>query len=190
MTNILRVGIIGAECTGKTTLAEHLTSHYSKDYPCGFVHEELRQFVEEEKRTPHKHEQLMIVKRQIALEEQVSQKLIEEHKNPPFIILFCDTTPLLTAIYSEVIFGTTDPDIQTIAQSHTYDLNLFTQIDFPWTADGLQRDGPLAQTKTHFRILAKLEAMNIPFETISGNKTQRLAQAQQLLKQRLYKLQN
>ena len=97
-----------------------------------------------------------------------------EHQDAEFILLFCDTTPLLTSIYSEIIFGTADATVKKIAQDHSYDLTLFTQIDFPWKSDGIMRDSPLAQAKVHYRIQAKLDSLKLPYEIISGDQYQRL----------------
>jgi len=134
MSHIIKVAIIGAECTGKTTLAQNLTALYRTKYPAAFVPEALRLFVENQKRTPKAEEQALIALEQKNLEKELASKLILEHENPELVFLFCDTTPLLTGIYSEVVFGATDQGVKKIAQNHDYDLTLFTQIDFPWKA--------------------------------------------------------
>ena len=174
MSHIIKVAIIGAECTGKTTLAQNLTALYRTKYPAAFVPEALRLFVENQKRTPKAEEQALIALEQKNLEKELASKLILEHENPELVFLFCDTTPLLTGIYSEVVFGATDQGVKKIAQNHDYDLTLFTQIDFPWKSDGIQRDGPLAQAKVHYRIQAKLDSLKIPYRIVSGDVQKRL----------------
>lgn len=49
MSHVFKIAIIGAECTGKTTLANDLTEAFKKEYPCAFVPEYLRTFVDQEK---------------------------------------------------------------------------------------------------------------------------------------------
>jgi nicotinamide riboside kinase len=84
----------------------------------------------------------------------------------------------MTCIYSEVVFGGTYPELFKIAQAHDYDLTIFTQNDFPWQEDGLQRDGPVVQTKVHFRVKARLEELKIPYESAFGHAEQRLKKTQ------------
>ncbi len=178
MTDILRIAFVGAECSGKTSLAQSLADTFSKEYPSAYVPEYLRLFVDQETRTPRPDEQVGIAMKQQSLERTLANDLIKQHSNPEFVLLFCDTTPLMTCIYSEVIFGGTNPELFKIAQSHDYDLTIFTQIDFPWQEDGLQRDGPVAQTKVHFRVKARLEELQIPYQSAFGDPILRLQKTQ------------
>jgi nicotinamide riboside kinase len=178
MTDILRIAFIGAECSGKTSLAQSLADAFSKEYPAAYVPEYLRLFVDQENRTPRPDEQLGIAQEQQSLERALANDLIKQHSNPEFVLLFCDTTPLMTCIYSEVVFGNMDQELFRMAQAHNYDLTIFTQADFPWQEDGLQRDGPVAQTKVHFRVKARLEELKIPYESAFGHPEQRLKKTQ------------
>lgn len=169
MTDVLRIAIVGAECSGKTSLAQSLADVFSKEYPSAYVPEYLRLFVDQENRTPRTDEQVGIALEQQSLERTLANDLIKQHSTPDFVLLFCDTTPLMTCIYSEVVFGGTNPELIKMAQGHDYDLTIFTQIDFPWQEDGLQRDGPVAQTKVHFRVKARLEELQIPYQSAFGD---------------------
>ena len=177
MSDILRIAIIGAECSGKTSLAQSLADAFSKEYPSAYVPEYLRLFVDQENRIPRPDEQVGIAQKQQSLERTLANDLIKQHSNPEFVLLFCDTTPLMTCIYSEVVFGVMDPELFRMAQAHDYDLTIFTQADFPWQEDGLQRDGPVAQTKVHFRVKARLEELKIPYESAFGHPEERLKKA-------------
>ena len=178
MTKILRIAFVGAECSGKTSLAQSLTDVFSKEYPSAYVPEYLRLFVDQENRTPRPDEQVGIAQEQQSLERTLANDLIKQHTNPEFVLLFCDTTPLMTCIYSEVVFGGTNPDLFKLAKAHDYDLTIFTQNDFPWQEDGLQRDGPVAQTKVHFRVKARLEELQIPYQSAFGDPGLRLQKTQ------------
>jgi nicotinamide riboside kinase len=178
MTTILRIAIVGAECSGKTSLAQSLANAFSKEYPSAYVPEYLRLFVDQENRTPRPDEQVGIAQEQQSLERSLANDLIKQHSNPEFVLLFCDTTPLMTCIYSEVVFGSTNPELIEMAQAHDYDLTIFTQIDFPWQEDGLQRDGPVAQAKVHFRVKARLEELHIPYQSAFGHQELRLKKTQ------------
>lgn len=174
MSHVIKIAFLGAECTGKTTLAQKLTEVYKKQYPSAFVPEVVRLFVEENNRTPKEEEQVAIAQRQKQLESELAAQLIQDHQDAEFVFLFCDTTPLLTGIYSEVVFGSPDAAVNKFAQDHDYDLTLFTQIDFPWKSDGIMRDSPLAQAKVHYRIQARLDKLQIPYEIISGDLNKRV----------------
>jgi nicotinamide riboside kinase len=187
MTDILRIAFIGAECSGKTSLAQSLANAFSKEYPSAYVPECLRLFVDQENRTPRSDEQVGIARKQQSLEQTLANDLVKQHSNPEFVLLFCDTTPLMTCIYSEVVFGGTDPELFGMAQAHDYDLTIFTQIDFPWQEEGLQRDGPVAQTKVHFRVKARLEELKIPYESAFGDSELRLKKTQDYIRALLVK---
>ena len=77
MSHILKIAIIGAECTGKTTLAKDLTEAFKKDYPSAFVPEYLRTFVDQEKRTPKSEEQINIALTQKEAEKNTAKELID-----------------------------------------------------------------------------------------------------------------
>src|SRR5450759_3705376 len=89
--------IIGAECTGKTTLARSLAAHFD----CPWVPEQLRVFCDTHARTPRRDEQAQLLQAQHAGE--LAAQLSAAQQNKPFV--FCDTAPLLTAIYSDYIFA-------------------------------------------------------------------------------------
>lgn len=182
MTDILRIAFVGAECSGKSTLAQSLADAFSKEYPSAYVPEYLRLFVDQENRTPRPDEQVGIAMEQQSLERSLANDLIKQHSHPDFVLLFCDTTPLMTCIYSEVVFGGSNPELLKIAQAHDYDLTIFTQNDFPWQEDGLQRDGPVAQTKVHFRVKARLEELQIPYQSAFGDKELRLQKTQDIVR--------
>ncbi len=188
MSQIIRVAIVGAECSGKTSLANDLAKAFSPEMPSAYVPEYLRMFVDLENRTPRAEEQLNIALKQLSLEQSIAQELITQHHDPEFVLLFCDTTPLMTCIYSEVVFGGSHPELNLLAKNHDYDLTLMTQIDFPWQEDGLQRDGPIAQTKVHFRVKTRLDELNIPYIQVSGTPSLRLSKTQNTVRSLLEKL--
>jgi nicotinamide riboside kinase len=162
--------IIGAECTGKTTLAQALTTRMSGLW----VPEYLRHFTEEQGRTPNRHEQLAI------LQEQVDQETaaLEIARQQPCSWVFCDTAPLLTAIYSDCVFA----DASLYPQAHglhaRYALTLLMEPDIPWVADGLQRDGVSQRAAVHARIEKALTERSWPFVRIAGSKEQGLLTAE------------
>jgi nicotinamide riboside kinase len=124
-------------------------------------------------------EQILIAREQKALEARLEQSLQNSSKDSDYALLFCDTTPLLTSIYSRVIFGKADSLVDQIAEEHDYDLTLLTQIDLPWVSDGVQRDGPKTQTAVHEMLQMRLKELQIPYQMITGSFEQRALQAQE-----------
>jgi hypothetical protein len=53
----------------------------------------------------------------------------------------------------------------------------------------MQRDGPVAQTKVHYRLKARLDELKIPYETISGIPLERVKKTQKIIRSLLQKLQ-
>lgn len=144
----LLIGIMGAECTGKTTLAQALAQHFGGLW----VPEHLRQFCAAHARTPKAGEQAAIMQAQLALEAQALALAREEGRG----YVFCDTTALLSAIYSEFHFA--DPSLYGRARAlqARYALTLALAPDLPWVADGVQRDGAPARAGIHALIEREL----------------------------------
>jgi len=165
----LLICLIGAECTGKTSLAQALASQVGGLW----VPEYLRAFCEQRGRTPQRQEQLHILQEQLRLED-AAMATAREHKHS---LVFCDTAPLLTAIYSEQVFGDDSLYPQARALHARYALTLHLQPDIQWVADGVQRDGADARQRVHALIERELVACDFPFVRISGSAEQRLAVA-------------
>ncbi len=167
-SNLLRVAILGAESTGKSTLAAALAVRYATLW----VPEYLREFVDTHQRTPREDEQLSIAATQ--LEREATAAATAER------FLFCDTTPLMTALYSRFYWGRVDERLDALAQRR-YDLTIVTAPDSPWEADGLQRESEAVRRTVHEQLLAQLELRAIPFTLVVGDLPQRLRQADAVL---------
>jgi nicotinamide riboside kinase len=153
--------LIGAECTGKTTLAQYLAQEF-----CGlWVPERLRLFCDDQGRTPFQHEQTQILEQQARDE----MKALEEatHQNKDYV--FCDTAPLLTAVYSEFVFGDTSLYPRARELHTRYAMTLVLEPDLPWIADGLQRDGAHVQRPIHERILQELNQIGSLLYPVAGS---------------------
>lgn len=161
--------LIGAECSGKSTLAKALADHFSGLW----VPEHLRWFCDLHGRTPLASEQALIMRAQFEQEEQVAA--VAEQTSRPYV--FCDGTPLLTAIYSDFYFADRSLFEQAQAWHMRYALTLFLQPDLPWVPDGRQRDGSPARAAIHTRVRQALEAMRCPRIEVSGTGDSRLQAA-------------
>jgi nicotinamide riboside kinase len=127
------IAILGAESTGKTTLAHTLAARLaSQGLRTQVVAEYLREFCDTHARTPRIDEQVGIAQeqtRRIALAARSCD------------LVFADTTALMTAVYSDYVFCDASLYREACAQHAVCAFTLVTGLDLPWQADGLQRDG-------------------------------------------------
>lgn len=124
------VALIGAECTGKSTLAWALSETLR-----GFVvSEALREFVDWHRRPPRQDEQLGIFRRQLGRERRARQLGVSW--------AIYDPAAAMTAVYSQAYFG--DSSLLAMARAHLEDADrvLWCRPDLPWVPDAGQRDGP------------------------------------------------
>ena len=166
MSNVNRIAILGAESSGKSLLAEALAMRYETLW----VPEYLREFVDTEQRVPREDEQILIAITQVQRENE----LLKRANN----WLFCDTTPLMTAIYSRHYFIQADAALAQLEQSHSYDFTLVTAPDFPWSADGLQRESAIVRQRVHEELLTVLDDREIPFLLVEGSLQHRIEQVE------------
>lgn len=169
---IQRVVILGAESTGKSTLAAALAMHYQTIW----VPEYLREFVELRQRTPWAEEQLPIAITQC---ERETESEARAHR-----FLFCDTSPLMTAVYSEYYFGQADAELNALASRHDYAATIVTAPTTPWMPDGLQRESDAVRQQIHARLVRKLDDGDIAYLLVNGDTQQRIAQVEAYLAQR------
>ena len=171
MAEALGIAIVGAECSGKTSLAIALAQRLADDLGCrvACVGEHLRDWCDEQGRTPLQHEQTAIM----AAQHQRISAAAASHD-----IVVCDTTALMTAVYSLQVFGDASL-MDDAAQLHRNGatLTLLTALDLPWVADGLQRDGAHVQAPVDAALRDLMQAQGIGFSVIAGQGEKRLAQA-------------
>jgi NadR type nicotinamide-nucleotide adenylyltransferase len=161
----LRVAILGPESSGKSTLAETLAMRHQTLW----VPEYLREFVDTEGRVPVATDQFHIAATQRDREDAAAPRANK--------YLFCDTAPLMTAIYSRHYFGGIDDQLAPLADRHpqNYAMTLVASPDIPWVADGLQRDSEEVTAIIYRMLLDELAARGIPYLLVSGELDQRLS---------------
>ncbi len=156
----LVVAIVGAESTGKTALARGLHDVLSSDgLSVAWVTEALREFCDDAGRTPLPHEQRGIAQTQ-------TRRIAEAASHHELVI--ADTTALMTAVYSDFIFGDTTLYAEAEADHRACALTLLTALDLPWVADGLQRDGPQVRAPVDALVRAALQRSGAAHAVIGG----------------------
>lgn len=167
----LRVAILGTASSGKSTLAAALAQHYHT----AWVPEYLREFVDTQQRVPVAQDQIHIARTQRAREDATAATA------RPY--LFCDTTPLMTAVYSRHYFGGIDDELAQLAARHQQDyaVTLVTAADIPWVADGLQRESQQVSVTIDRLLTEELSRRAIPYLLVTGTPAQRLEQVRRCL---------
>jgi len=167
----LKVAIVGAESTGKSQLAHALASALAQEFGlrCVVVDEWLRDWCQQQGRTPRADEQMGI-----AVEHA---RRIAAAAGPGVDVVLCDTTPLMVSVYSDLLFD--DRGLEPVARAcqQAMDMTLLTSLDLPWVADGLQRDGPHVRAPVDARVRARLNEWQTAWSLVSGTGPARVASA-------------
>ncbi len=163
-----RIALLGAESTGKTTLAEDMARVFNgRGWRCLLIREYLREWCDTQGRTPQRHEQIEIARTQ--------QQRIDQATAADWLI--ADSTPLLTALYSELLYGDSSLLPFALASLRQFDFILLTATDLPWRADGIQRSSPEQRDRFDTRLRETLNAANHSYRVVYGCGKERLKHA-------------
>ena len=163
-----KLALLGAESTGKTHLAQALAAHArGLGHSVTVVPEYLREWCDQQGRTPRADEQ-------VAIATEHARRIDEAQ---PSDWLVADTTPLMVAVYSDLLFNDTSLYPMALAQLHGFDHILVTGQDVPWAADGLQRDGPQVRGPVDQKLRAALDSQGLRYQVVYGLGPQRLTAA-------------
>jgi HTH-type transcriptional regulator, transcriptional repressor of NAD biosynthesis genes len=167
MSEPTRVVIIGAESTGKTTLAIALAEHYRTTWvpEFGRLYTEARRPRGELWRSD---EFTFIAAEQARMEDALARLANG--------VMICDTDPFATAIWHERYLGAPSQAVQAVAATRRYELYVLTDVDTPFVPDEI-RDGERIRQWMHNRFRDELSQMRTPFIVVSGPHEQRLAAA-------------
>jgi HTH-type transcriptional regulator, transcriptional repressor of NAD biosynthesis genes len=164
-----RVCLIGAESTGKTTLAAALAEHYRTlwvpEYGAPYHHvgrgDPHREWTSEE----FTH---------IARIREWLEEFLAGYANR---VLFCDTDTFVTAVFHEVYLGRPSAELEEEARESKYALYLLCDVDTPFHRDhwGLRRQD--ARRAMHERYLEYLRSGGSPWLELKGSPEERKAAA-------------
>jgi nicotinamide riboside kinase len=181
MNGALVIAIVGAESTGKTALASALAVRVASEtgLGCTWVPEHLRAWCDATGRTPRPDEQAAIAEAQ----RDAIEAAAVEHA-----VVLADTTPLMTAVYSRLLFADDTLTQDAAAWHRRCALTLLTALDLPWVADGLQRDGPQVRTPVDAEVRQLLTVHRLRWALVSGAGEERVGNALDALAPLLRKL--
>jgi HTH-type transcriptional repressor of NAD biosynthesis genes len=160
---VRRVAVIGGESTGKTTLAAALAAKLGTCW----VPEYGRELWQRRDGKLCFDDMLAIGCEQVAREE----RSVSDADG----WLICDTTPMVTAFYSDALFGRVDPELVELSKRR-YDHVFLCAADFPFVQDGTRRDAAFRESQTAW-YLQKVESEDVPHSILEGSVMVRADQA-------------
>lgn len=119
---VCRVAILGAESTGKSTLAQALAAKYRTEY----VAEYGREYYEKHNGVSHVDKLTQIGITQLRLEHAAAFNA----RN----YLFCDTSVLTTKMYAQLVFKHVPAELAALSHDY-YDVMILCSPDFPLVQD-------------------------------------------------------
>jgi NadR type nicotinamide-nucleotide adenylyltransferase len=161
---VKRVCVFGPESTGKTTLARRLAEHFGT----AWVPEYARTLLEAQQGRLEPADLPRIVRGQVASEDALARNARK--------VLVCDTDPLTTLVWSEVLYGAVDPYVGEQAEKRSYNLYLLLDVDVPWVGDVVRY---LPEDRRGFfeRCQEALESRGRRYVSLSGGWDERFARA-------------
>ena len=167
--SIIKIALLGAESTGKTTLCEGL----AKRFNTVFVPEYARLFLEKKKLSAlHQEDLMQIAEGQLELEKKY---LPHAHT-----FLFCDTALITIKIWSRLEFGSISTELENLSEASRFDFFLLTDNSVPWKKDELRQNKfpreLIMEMNRHEILLSKT-----PFAIVRGMDEKRLTEAADLV---------
>ena len=157
-----RIGLLGGESSGKTTLAAALGQRLQTHWAAEFGREHW-----EAKAGALDYDDLLhIAQVQVQREEALAATADRW--------LVCDTTPLTTLLYCQDMFGRAEPALHALADRPYAHLFLCAP-DFPFVQDGTRRDAVFRQAQ-HDAYVRWLSMQQRPFTLLTGSLQQRIEQ--------------
>lgn len=160
---MIKVGIVGPESTGKTSLAKALAEEYNEPW----VPEYAREYLTNLDRPYVQTDLLEIAKGQVNAVRAARPKARR--------LLFIDTEMNVMRVWSEYKYGTCDPGLLQQWQMNVCDVLLLTHYDVPYEDDPL-RENPENRAELFKMYHELLQEQGLPFLIVKGTHEERLRQ--------------
>ena len=145
-----RVGIIGPECTGKSTLARYLANRYHGV----LVPEYAREYMENLNR-PYTVEDV----------ETIARHQIEHLQKLKDGLYFFDTELIITKVWFEHKYGSCPAWLEQAIHDYPMDVYLLTYPDIEWKPDPV-RENPDIRLELFDRYESEIQKLDIPYYII------------------------
>ncbi len=153
---MMRIGIIGPESTGKTTLAKELAEKYHGTY----VPEYAREYVERKGTTDVTYDELC----------EIARHQIEELDQQPDGLYLFDTELLITKVWFDYAFGHWPEWLDEAIKRFPMDVYVILYPDIPWVPDKARSNGSDAIRLELFdRYKKEVEALGIEYYLVKHN---------------------
>jgi NadR type nicotinamide-nucleotide adenylyltransferase len=170
---VRRVVLVGAESTGKTTLAELL----AKQFETVWVAEYGREYSEQKMAgydingplPPWSSDEFVAIAKEQQRRESQAARTAKK-------VLICDTNAFATGLWHERYMGARCPDVDAIGARDKVDLYLLGETEIPFVQDGV-RDGERIREWMHGRFVEELSKLTVPTIRLRGSRDSRLAEA-------------
>jgi HTH-type transcriptional regulator, transcriptional repressor of NAD biosynthesis genes len=163
---VKRVCLLGAESTGKTTLAEELAAAFGS-----LVNPEYGRPYTEVGRDPAAP-WTSAEFAHIAHIHCWYEDFLAEYADR---VLFCDTDAFTTAVFHEVYLGAPATGFDDLV-ARSYDLFVVCGLDVPWRGDGI-REFEVQRRWMHDRYVERARTSGRPWLLVEGDRATRLATA-------------
>lgn len=162
---VLRVVLVGAEFTGKTTLCIELAKHYNTVWVAEYGRENWEEKLAAQSLKggdiPEWTDEDFI---HIAQEQQRRENEAARHANR---VLICDTNAFATGTWFERYAGKRHAAVDAIGNADKVDLYLIPTPEVPFVQDGV-RDGEKIRGWMHDRFVELIGKSGVPYQLITG----------------------
>lgn len=179
---VLRVVLVGAESTGKTTLAQRLAEQFHTVWVPEYGREHWEQKIArlswDDDPPSWSHDEFV----HIATAQQQRENDLARSANR---VLFCDTNAFATGTWHERYFSCREPRVDAIGATDKVDLYLVTAPDVPFVQDGY-RDGEAIRDWMHQRFVEQMVRNGANWKLLEGSYERRFATACSAVEQLLH----
>jgi NadR type nicotinamide-nucleotide adenylyltransferase len=179
---VRRVVLIGAESTGKTTLAAGLGERFETvwvpEYGREYWERKVAGLPMDGPLPPWSSDEFVA----IAAEQQRREN---EHAGRANKVLLCDTNAFATGTWHERYMGNRSRSVDAIGAADKVDLYLLAEPDFPFVQDGW-RDGESIRDWMHQRFLDQMQRLGKPVVRLRGPHAHRLDEAARAIEAMLH----
>ena len=153
-----KVGIIGPESTGKSTLSAYLAHRYNGVLIPEYAREYMKHLAPDYSYT---YEDIVAIARQ---QIQQLEELHQEFSTKDTLVFF-DTELIITKVWFEHKYGIAPDFIQEALHSYPMDIYLLCYPDMPWQPDPV-RENPNIREYLFAWYEREIQALNIPYYII------------------------
>ncbi len=169
-----KIALVGASCTGKTTLFEALRTHYADHPQIAFAEEAARKYFSEHITPDH-------LRRTVKVQWGIMQAVMANEAaatKPNTELLICDRSLLDAHVFTytgidkkgaEALFQKVLP--QMASYTKFYILN---PADVPYKTDGIRLESEAVRMQIHANFMKAFEKYQLNFELISGTIQEKL----------------